>query len=257
MSLTVAASTQPLSAETVFDLLQRVRDKAPRVHAITNSVAQSFTANVLLAIGAIPSMTIAPDEVAGFVSGADALLINLGTLDETRRRAIPVAIEAARDAGRPVSVDPVFADRSAIRCAYAQDLLALKPDLVRLNEQEQAALFQDRGAVESLIRGGTVLAVTGEEDRIESLQEDFRLRNGHPLLARVTATGCAGGAVLAAFASVERDTALASAAGLSVFNIAGEMAASEARGPGTLVPELLDALYTMTSRDIELRLKSA
>lgn len=257
MSLTVAASTQPLAAETVFDLLQKVREKAPRVHAITNSVAQHFTANALLAIGAVPSMTIAPEEVAGFASGADALLINLGTLDETRRQAIPVAIEAAKAAGRPVSLDPVFVERSPVRCAYARDLLGLKPDLVRLNEPEQAALFPDRAAVERLIGDGTVLTVTGEEDRVESTQEDFRLRNGHPLMARVTATGCAGGAVLAAFASIETDTALAAAAGLSVFNIAGEMAASEARGPGTLVPELLDALYTMTSRDIEVRLKSA
>lgn len=257
MSLSVAASTQPLAAETVFDLLEKVRGKAPRVHAITNSVAQHFTANVLLAIGAIPSMTLAPEEVAGFAAGADALLINLGTLDETRRQAIPVAIEAAKAAGRPISIDPVFVERSPIRCAYARDLLRLKPDLVRLNEAEQAALFETRQGVENLIADGTVLAVTGEEDRIESGQEDFRLRNGHPLMARVTATGCAGGAVLAAFASVEPDMALAAAAGLSVFNIAGEMAAVEAGGPGSLVPELLDALYTMTSRDIEVRLKSA
>lgn len=257
MSLSVAASTQTLAAETVFDLLEKVRGNAPRVHAITNSVAQHFTANVLLAIGAIPSMTLAPEEVAGFASGADALLINLGTLDETRRQAIPVAIEAAKAAGRPISIDPVFVERSPIRCAYARDLLRLKPDLVRLNEAEQSALFEDRHAVESLINDGAVLAVTGAEDRIESTREDFRLRNGHPLMARVTATGCAGGAVLAAFASVEPDTALAAAAGLSVFNIAGEMAAGEARGPGSLVPELLDALYTMTSRDIEVRLKSA
>ncbi|MEC9470092.1 MAG: hydroxyethylthiazole kinase, partial [Pseudomonadota bacterium] len=55
MSLSVAASTQALSAEQVFTLLERVRQKTPRVHAITNAVAQSFTANVLLALGAVPS----------------------------------------------------------------------------------------------------------------------------------------------------------------------------------------------------------
>lgn len=256
MSLSVAASTQSLSAETVFDLLQRVRKKAPRVHAITNAVAQTFTANVLLAVGAVPSMTIASEEVAGFASSSDALLINLGTLDAARREAIPIAIEAARGAGKPVSIDPVFVNRSPVRCAYARDLMALAPDLVRLNEAELEALFPQRAEVDALIGAGTVLAVTGAEDKIESQGEDFRLQNGHPLLARVTATGCAGGAVLAAFASVENDVAQAAACGLSVFNIAGEMAAERAGGPGSLVPELLDALYSITSRDIEIRLKA-
>lgn len=257
MTLTVAASTERLSSDTVFRLLERVREKAPRVHAITNAVAQTFTANVLLALGAVPSMTIARDEVAGFAASADALLVNLGTLDDERRAAIPVAVEAARSAGRRVSVDPVFVNRSPLRCDYARELIGSGPDIVRLNEAELDALFPDRSRVETLIDGGTVLAVTGPEDRIESRGEDYRLLNGHPLMARVTATGCAGGAVLAAFAAIETDAALAAACGLSVFNIAGEIAAERAGGPGTLVPELLDALYALTSRDIDVRLKAA
>lgn len=256
MSLSVAASTQALSAEQVFTLLERVRQKTPRVHAITNAVAQSFTANVLLALGAVPSMTIAREEVAAFVGGADALLVNLGTLDEERRAAIPLAIEAARTAGRPVCVDPVFVNRSPVRCAYARELLGLKPDLVRLNPEELNALLPERAVADALIEAGTVFAVTGPEDRVESRGEDFLLRNGDPLMSRVTATGCAGGAVLAAFLSIEKDRALAAACGLSVFNIAGEIAASRSGGPGSLVPELLDALYCLTDRDIEARLKT-
>ena len=181
MTLTVAASTKALSPETVFERLEHVRASAPRVHAITNAVAQNFTANVLLALGAVPSMTLAPEEVAGFAASAGALLVNLGTLDDIRRQAIPLAIDAARKAGRPVCIDPVFVDRSPLRCAYARDLTALKPDLVRLNAAEMEALFPDRERVDELIASGTVIAVTGEEDRIESRGEDFRLQNGHPL----------------------------------------------------------------------------
>ncbi|TYC48646.1 hydroxyethylthiazole kinase [Rhodobacterales bacterium] len=254
MKLSVAATTQALSPDTVFRLLERVREKAPRVHTITNAVAQSFTANALLALGAVPSMTIAKEEVAGFAASADALLVNLGTLDEARRAAIPLAIEAARSAGKPVSVDPVFVNRSPVRCAFARQLVEAGPDLVRLNQAEFDALFSDRSDADTLISEGTVFAVTGQVDLIESRGEDFRLLNGHPLLARVTATGCAGGAVLAAFAAVEEDTALAAACGLSVFNIAGEIGAENSGGPGTLVPELLDALYAMSARDIEMRL---
>lgn len=257
MSLSIAASTQSLSAETVFDHLQDVRLKKPRVHAITNSVAQTFTANVLLALGSVPSMTISPEEVAGFAASADGLLINLGTLDETRRQAIPLAIEAAKAEGRPVCIDPVFVDRSDIRCGFASELMTTGPDLVRLNGAEMSALFPERGQLENMIGSGTVFVVTGDEDKIESQGEDFRLLNGHSLMARVTATGCAGGAVIAAFASVGQDKALASACGLSVFNIAGEIAAARAGGPGSFVPELLDALYSLSLQDIEIRLKSA
>jgi len=69
------------------DLLTRLRARAPRVHCVTNAVAQHFTANVLLAAGAIPSMTISADEIGAFVARADALLVNLGTFDAERRAA--------------------------------------------------------------------------------------------------------------------------------------------------------------------------
>src|SRR3979409_2371982 len=81
------------------DILARIRARRPRVHCITNAVAQNFTANMLLAAGAVPSMTIASDEIADFVARADALLVNLGTLDPERRAAIEIAIATAGGQG--------------------------------------------------------------------------------------------------------------------------------------------------------------
>lgn len=237
------------------DLLGRVRRKAPRVHCITNAVAQHFTANVLLALGAIPSMTIAPEEVATFAAGADALLVNLGTLDDTRRAAIPKAIEAAKAAGKPFVLDPVFVNRSPVRCSYAQELLASSPIVLRANRDELAALFPGQDPLDALAGPSATLAVTGAEDLISGPGGTIRLANGHPLLARVTATGCAGGAVIAAFLAVSDDPVQAAASALTVFNIAGEAAAARARGPGTLVPELLDALYLIDETRIAERLK--
>src|SRR5438132_13758185 len=96
------------------DVLERIREKRPRVHCITNAVAQNFTANMLLAAGAVPSMTIASDEIADFVARADALLVNLGTLDPERRGAIEIAIATAGERV-PWVLDPVFVARSAPR----------------------------------------------------------------------------------------------------------------------------------------------
>src|SRR5918998_190716 len=89
------------SAITI-ELLGRLRDRRPRVHCITNAVAQAFTANVLLAVGAIPSMTLSPDEIRPFVASADALVVNLGTFDAERRAAVAAALETAAEQARPL-----------------------------------------------------------------------------------------------------------------------------------------------------------
>jgi hydroxyethylthiazole kinase len=41
-------------AAACADVIERVRAHSPRVHCITNAVAQNFTANVILAAGARP-----------------------------------------------------------------------------------------------------------------------------------------------------------------------------------------------------------
>ena len=102
------------------DVLARVRARAPRVHCITNAVAQTFTANMLLAAGAVPSMTIAPAEIGAFVARADGLLVNLGTFDTERRAAVDVAIEAAGERV-PWVLDPVFIDRARRAGGLCQD----------------------------------------------------------------------------------------------------------------------------------------
>ena len=105
------------------DILERLRQRRPRVHCITNAVAQNFTANVLLAAGAVPSMTIAQKEVRAFAARADALLINLGTFDPERQKASLAAIGVANKAGIPWVLDPVFIDRSPPRAAFAKTLV--------------------------------------------------------------------------------------------------------------------------------------
>jgi hypothetical protein len=124
-TLTAArAGSPPDIVATAGLLLARLRQERLRVHAITNAAAQAFTANLLLAAGAIPSLTVAPDEVADFTRSAGALLVNLGTLDADRRAAIPRAIAAARASGIPWVLDPVFVDASPPRLALARLCLA-------------------------------------------------------------------------------------------------------------------------------------
>lgn len=238
-----------LDAAGIADVLQALRARAPRVHCITNSVAQTFTANVLLAAGAIPSMTIAPEEVGAFARSADAVLINLGTLDAARRLAIEEVLAGLDATGKPWVLDPVFVDRSPERCRYAGDLMERGPWVVRVNHAEYEALADNEAPPPDRI-----IALTGESDRILGEDHAACLQNGHQMLARTTATGCAGGALLAACLAVEPDPFKATAAGLAIFALAGEIAGEQAPGPGSLVPLLLDALHTLGPADVEARL---
>jgi len=237
------------------DILTRLRARAPRVHCITNSVAQSFTANTLLAVGAIPSMTLSADEVGAFVARADALLVNLGTFDAERRDAIAAALEVAGGGRVPWVLDPVFIDRSEPRAAYAKSLLVHKPRAIRLNAPEFAALARaepddavlTRHALDTL----AVVALTGAVDRIADGAQFVSIENGHPLMARVTAMGCAASALMTGFLAVESDPFAATAAALLCFGIAGGTAGERAEGPGSFPAALLDALYALDRHALE------
>jgi len=234
--------------ERAITALARIRSERPRVHCLTNFVAQNLSANALLAAGAVPSMTMDAGVMADFVGSSRALLINLGQLDPWRKEASLAATDAAAELGRPWLLDPVKVDRAPARLAFARDLIARGPALLRCNRDEARTL----GAAP-----GTVLAVTGEVDRISDGDRRLEIANGSPLMDRVTAMGCAASALIAAFLAVEEDAFAAAVSALLVFDIAGEIAGERARGPGSLEIELLDALYRLEAADIEKRARLA
>jgi hydroxyethylthiazole kinase len=241
------------------DLLTRLRAQHPRVHCLTNAVAQHFTANVLLAIGATPSMTMSPAEVENFVRGSGALLINLGTLDDERRKSMILAADAALAASVPWVLDPVKVDRSALRADFARTLLTRRPRALRLNAGEFAALA-GAAAARDCIRSfasehACAVAMTSETDLVSDGKAVIAIDNGHPLMTQVTAMGCAESAVLAACLAIESDPLRAATAALVLYNIAGEIAAARARGPGSFSVEILDALYSLEAASLRQRAK--
>lgn len=240
--------------ERAAALVGALRARAPRIHCITNSVAQAFTANVLLAAGAVPSMTTSPGEVGAFVTGADALLVNLGTLDEERRAGIEVALAAAEEAGRRFVLDPVFVDRSPARLSFARALAARGPAVIRLNDAEFGALAagaDERGDPSRLAeRLRATIALTGARDLVADADRDVSLANGDPLMDKVTAMGCAGSALVAAALAIEPDPFLAAAGALVAFGVAGEIAARTSAGPGGFAVAILDALYRLNADDV-------
>jgi hydroxyethylthiazole kinase len=247
MNKIAEAPDRDLAARAAHSL-ERIRSGAPRIHCLTNTVAQTLTANLLLAAGAIPAMSTALDEIDDMVAGSAALLVNLGTLDEARRAAMARAVAVAARQQTPWVLDPVMVERAPARLAFARTLLAHGPAVVRGNGGEIAALAGDLAR-----RTGTVIAETGAIDVVRDGARNVRLTGGHPLMTRVTGLGCAASGLVAAFCAVDRDALLAAAEALFVLGVAAELAAGSTAGPASFQTSLLDRLYNLDAATLEAR----
>ncbi|EKS68029.1 MULTISPECIES: hydroxyethylthiazole kinase [Caballeronia] len=252
-------------AADLFSFVTSVRERAPLVHCLTNLVVTNFTANVLLAIGAAPAMVVAREEVGEFAAVANALSVNLGTLDVPQSRAIRAAVEAANSAGTPWVLDPVAVGPLAFRTEFAFDLLDAKPAVIRGNASEIISLsggaasgrgVDSTAATDAALDAAQVLAlktqavvaVTGETDYVTDGRRVIAMSNGSPLMTRVTGVGCALSATVAAFVGVAPDRdALWSAtvAAIAYSTIAGELAARDAALPGSFAVAYLDRLASL------------
>ena len=240
--------------------LSALRRKAPLVHCITNLVADNFTANALLAVGASPAMVVAEEEAGGFAALAQALLLNVGTVTPPDARAMSAAAAAARAAGRPWVLDPVGAGALPYRTRVVAELLEHRPAVIRGNASEILAVAGEAaggkgvdstaGSAEALPRArelatrlGAVVAVSGAVDFVTDGEEVFSVPGGNPLITRVTAVGCALGAVIAAFLAAAPSPLRAAVAGSALFKLAAGRAGRTARGPGSLATAFLDQLF--------------
>ena len=258
-----------MSLEAGADL-RAIRERKPLVHQITNYVVMNETANATLALGALPVMAHAPQEVAEMAAAAGALVLNIGTLSEPWIHGMRLAGAAANRAGVPIVLDPVGAGATSYRTQTARRLLdELEIAVVRGNTAEIATL----AGQEAEIRGvesvgaaagpelaetaartlGCVAAVTGPVDHVSDGERHYAIANGHELLGTVTGTGCMATAMTGCFLAVERDALKAAAEALVAFGVAAENAAAGAKGPGSFHVALYDALAALDPGTLDSR----
>jgi hydroxyethylthiazole kinase len=253
--------------------LRAIRERKPLVHQITNYVVMNETANATLALGALPVMAHALQEVEEMASAASALVLNIGTLSDDWVEAMLLAGRAANRAGAPVVLDPVGAGATRYRTETSRRLLReLDVAVVRGNSAEIATLagraaeirgVEAVGAVAGpeLARDaaralGCVAAVTGPVDHVSDGERSISVSNGHELLGTVTGTGCMSTAITGCFLAVRPDDPLEAAAeALVAFGVAGEEAAKKAKGPGSFHVALYDALYALDPGKLDKQAK--
>ncbi len=244
--------------------LERVREASPLVHNITNYVVMNYTANALLALGASPVMAHAENEVAEMAALAGAVVLNIGTLSDPWIEAMVVAGRRASELGKPVILDPVGAGATRLRTDAARRILAeTDVRVVRGNASEILSLGggdggtkgvdaihsvdDARDAARSLSRElSATLAITGPVDLVTDGDRTLQVANGHPLMGRITGSGCTATALVGAFCTVDEDPVVAAATALAFFGLAGQAAAEKTDGPGSFSIALLDALHHLT-----------
>jgi hydroxyethylthiazole kinase len=243
--------------------LRRLRESRPLVHQITNYVVMNETANATLALGALPVMAHAREEVEEMASIASALVLNIGTLEPAWVEAMLAAGLVANARGIPVVLDPVGAGATRYRTETAQLVLAeLDVTVLRGNAGEIATLLgadaEVRG-VESISAGDPaelareaalclaidVASVTGPVDHVSDGERTLAIANGDPLLAAVTGTGCMSSALTGCFLAAADSPLDGAAEALVAFGVAGEDAAVGARGPGSFHVGLYDSLAAL------------
>ncbi|MCW8347472.1 hydroxyethylthiazole kinase [Vibrio sp. ZSDZ65] len=258
-----------MNKSKIVEYLQQVRENKPLVVNITNFVAMNNTANALLAVGASPIMAHSKQEMAEMMAFAGALVINIGTIDSVWRPGMFFAVEQANLHDKTVVLDPVGCGASQLRTSTARQLAeAAKYLIIRGNASEIIAMAGEQGhnkgvdaldsseaalnAAKSLVDAYQCsVVISGKTDYIVSPNSTIALNNGHEMMPYVTAMGCSLSAVTGAFAAVGDHTGGAAAA---VFGVAGEIAAEQSNGPGSLQLNLLDALYQLDAKTLSERL---
>jgi hydroxyethylthiazole kinase len=252
--------------------LSTIRERKPLVHNITNYVVMNETANATLALGALPVMAHAGEEVEEMARLAAALVLNIGTLSTQWIEAMVLAGGAATARGTPIVLDPVGVGATEFRTRTAHRLLDIVDvTVLRGNAGEVATLVgahaEVRG-VESIVAGldpaelartaarrlGVVASVTGPVDHVSDGDRLLTVASGHELLATVTGTGCMASALTGCFlAAKPGEPVEAAAEALAAFGVAAEDAARGADGPGTFHARLYDGLYALDPETLDER----
>lgn len=245
-------------------LLGNVRANRPLVHHITNTVTINDCANATLAIGAAPVMAGAIEEVAEMAGIAGALVLNIGTLTPAQVDAMVAAGKAANARSIPVILDPVGVGATTLRTESAERIMnECTVSVLKGNAGEIGVLAGSGGTVRGVDSGGctgdpldvalrcakrwkTAVAMTGETDIVCGNGEAYLIRNGSPMMERLSGTGCMAASVVGAFAATGDDPVKSAAAALIAFGLAGERAAAGARGPYSFRNALFDELSSIS-----------
>ena len=270
-------------AQKVVELLNRLKNKKPLIHNITNYVTVNDCANILLAIGASPIMADDLKESADITSIASALVINIGTLNERTIESMIASGKKANELNIPVVLDPVGAGASLFRNETTKRILEeIKISVLRGNMSEikfiaglesetkgvdasESDLKSDsdegiRVAKSLAKRFNCTVAITGVCDIVSDGEKFVTIENGTKMLSNVTGTGCMTTALVGGYlgaCETKEDLFIAAISGIVSMGICGEIAEERAGsiGFGSFHMAIIDAVSNLDEEDLLKRSK--
>lgn len=261
--------TDQILIEQVILAWQDLQQQQPLVQCITNSVAANYVANILLAAGASPAMIDNPYEAGDFAQISAGLNINLGTPTSEQTQAMHVAAVAAQQHHTPWVLDPVgYGNLLKWRSHTIEQLLQYKPSIIRGNASEISTLagtaIQSKGVdstlasqvaaqhARPLLHATECIAISGASDFIVSKQFDalIEIHGGHINQTKITANGCALGALCAAYSAVASSMSIAAIAAHIHFSIAAQLAYAKAPKIGSFHIEFLNQVQMLNAERI-------
>ena len=265
-----------LMIDNCVSVIQKSKEAMPLVHCLTNPITSYVCAGMILAAGGRPIMAEHPREVEEITAQADALLINLGNISDSKMDAMRLSAVVASEKGIPIVLDAVGVGCSHLRLKFAFQLLKFcKPAILKGNRSEIIALClgdttcrgvdAEAGDLEASSRilakkaqflakqYGTVVMVSGPTDIIASQESVFRCENGTPLMGKVCGTGCMLGALAAAYSSRNQPIPTALTAVLAM-GIAGERASCGVAS-GSFPARLLDEVSGLCEESLRKQAK--
>lgn len=257
---------------------------ADLIHCITNPISMMMCANAVLSLGAKPIMAEHPLEVKEITQTAQALLLNLGNISDSRLEAMSISFETAMEKEIPIVLDAVGVACSQLRRKYALGLLESwngKVLLVKGNYSEIVALadseYRGKGvdaqsnlgtdlvtekAMELARECRVIVLASGARDIVTDGSKVFYVDSGDPMMGTITGTGCMLGAICARFLAWaasdenEKDEStsvdkylMATCRAASFMGRAGERAAENGIGSGTFFTALMDAISVLNKED--------
>ena len=263
------------------EILENVRKATPLVHCITNYVTVNDCANILLACGASPIMADDYEEVEEITSICEGLVINIGTLSKNTIKSMILAGKTANKLGHPVILDPVGIGASTLRTQTIQTLLKeIHFTVIRGNISEIKTLAKGSGMtkgveanltdaitkdhLEEVIqlaqdlakKTGAVIAITGAIDLVVDMQRAYVIENGHPMMSKVTGTGCMLTAMTGAYLAANKKEPLeAAVAATCTMGLCGEIAydktVNHEGGNASYRNNIIDSIYRLQGDDLE------
>lgn len=250
--------------QRVSKAMDEIRKRAPLIHIIPNQVTAGFMADAVAAVGARPIMAVNPMEFEDITGHAEALVINLGQLNEEKIEAAKKALEVAKARKRLVTIDPVGISASEYR---KREMLALIGEdyqgIIKGNSGELHCLQTGQLSYEGVdslhpqrikppSKAGQVYVVSGATDWILSNEETVRLKKEKGTRYSVVGTGCVAGALCGVFQSVTKDSFFSAICAMSLLGFVIEQA-NAMQGYGTYKQGILDGLSRMEGKEDEFR----